>query len=376
MKPERRCTHRERPEELSYIQFESQGGGIVVDASDQGLAFQVAAALRQQGPIQLCVSPHPMQQIKLTAEIAWMDQAKKSGGLRFTELTADARNQIRQWLAQGRGSEAPDRNCGVPSCVPKEETNHCSQARNETLDLRPSNSALDNGMPTRADDGTIPVPRFCSTPTTARVPAPFSQEKQISISRPRPLRDVATGFLISVFVLMPILFLPNFRREIGNSLIRMGENLKGNSVTHPDASLSIPVQISNPSPGSTPSVPNPIPETPAKETFDQSDPAAPAQTTQRSGNSADSRLADRQDLRQYFADAHLRRDRSSLVRQLWSALGAGDSSAEVALAQLYLTGDGVPRNCEQARVLLRAASKNGNIEALQQLRRLNKSPCR
>jgi hypothetical protein len=175
---------------------------------------------------------------------------------------------------------------------------------------------------------------------------------------------------------MPILFLQNFRREIGNSLIRMGENLKGNSVTHPDASLSIPVQVSNPSPGSTPSVPNPIPETPAKETLDQSDPAAPAQTTQRSGNSADSRLAERQDLRQYFADAHLRRDRSSLVRQLWSALGAGDSSAEVALAQLYLTGDGVPRNCEQARVLLRAASKNGNIEALQQLRRLNKSPCR
>jgi len=55
---------------------------------------------------------------------------------------------------------------------------------------------------------------------------------------------------------------------------------------------------------------------------------------------------------------------------------AGDSSAEFALAQLYLKGDGVPRNCEQARVLLRAAAKNGNSEALQQLRNLKNSPCR
>jgi TPR repeat protein len=55
---------------------------------------------------------------------------------------------------------------------------------------------------------------------------------------------------------------------------------------------------------------------------------------------------------------------------------AGDSSAEVALAELYLKGDGVPRSCEQARVLLRAASKSGNIEALQQLRRLKKNTCR
>jgi TPR repeat protein len=57
-------------------------------------------------------------------------------------------------------------------------------------------------------------------------------------------------------------------------------------------------------------------------------------------------------------------------------LNAGDRSAEVPLAQLYLTGDGVPRSCDQARILLRAASKNGNIEALRQLQQLKKSGCR
>jgi PilZ domain len=91
MKPERRCISRERPKELSYIQLEPEGGGIVVNASEQGLAFHAAAALRQTGPIQICVSPNPLEQIKLTAEIAWMDETKKSGGLRITELTADTR---------------------------------------------------------------------------------------------------------------------------------------------------------------------------------------------------------------------------------------------------------------------------------------------
>jgi hypothetical protein len=376
MEPERRCIHRTSPQELSYIQFGQEGGGIVLNASERGLAFHVAAALRQPGPIQLCISPNPMQKIKLAAEIAWVNQTKKSGGLRFTDLTADARNQIRQWLTQTRESEAWDKKSVVPPCEPKEEIDPCSHARNGTPNLVPPTPAQDNATPTRADAATTSVTRFRGIPTTALLSAPFSQEKKIYISQPRLLRGLATAFLIFVFVSMPILFLQNFRREIGNSLIRIGQKLKGNVDSQPDASSSIPVRITNPSSRDTSSVPEPNLETPAKETLDQSDPAASTQATQGTVISTDSRLADRQDPRQHFADAHLKGDRGALVRQLWSALGTGDSSAEVALARLYLNGDGVPRNCAQARVLLRAASKNGNIEALQELRKLRKNGCR
>jgi TPR repeat protein len=38
-----------------------------------------------------------------------------------------------------------------------------------------------------------------------------------------------------------------------------------------------------------------------------------------------------------------------------------------------LEGYGVPKNCEQAAVLLRAASKNGNVEALAKLKKLTKN---
>jgi hypothetical protein len=263
-----------------------------------------------------------------------------------------------------------------PSFALGKQTDPCSNDQNETPDLLLPTPALHDVTPTRADSTTGSIPGYSSVPATALLPGLFSQKKQISISRQRPLRDLATGFLIFVLVCMPFLFLKDFRREIGNSLIRVGEKLKGNRDTPPDFSSPTPDQISSPSSVGTPSVPNPIPETSAKETLDPSGAVASTQTIQGTVNSTDSDLADHQYRRQHSADAHSSGGRSALARQLWFAVGAGDSSAEVALAQLYLTGDGVPRNCEQARVLLRAASKNGSIEALHQLRTLTKSGCR
>jgi hypothetical protein len=374
MKPERRSTQREKPEKLSYIQFEPEGGGIVVNASEQGLAFHVAIALRQPGPIHLSISPNPMQQIKLAAEIAWIDETKKSGGLRFTELTADTGSQIRQWLTPTSGAKTLDRRLGLPSGAPSEDAGPGTLAPDGTSVLPSPSAGPGDALPSRADGAAISLPRFSPIPTETPRSAPFSREEQPSIYRPRLLRGFAIGLLILVLVLMPIFSSQEVRREIGESLVRIGKRLGGNMASQPYAPSSTSVQIPNPSFESTPPASNPIPETPANETLDQSGPAASTETTQV--NSTDSRLGDRQNSRQLIADVHARSDRSAFARQLWSRLGAGDSSAEVALAQLYLTGDGVPRNCEQARVLLRAASKNGNIGATEQLKKLNKSACR
>ncbi|HEX2666347.1 MAG TPA: SEL1-like repeat protein [Candidatus Acidoferrum sp.] len=73
--------------------------------------------------------------------------------------------------------------------------------------------------------------------------------------------------------------------------------------------------------------------------------------------------------------ANSAQDKSAEVTRLWSAVASGNYSAEVDLARLYLTGDGIPRNCEQAKVLLQAAGKHGSVEALQQLKELRTSGC-
>src|SRR5260370_6885939 len=157
MQSERRCAARRRPEELSYIQFEPGGGGIVLNASEQGLAFHLAAPLRRLGPTPVRVSPNPMQQIKLTAEIAWMDSTNKSGGLRFTELAEDAGNEIRQWLTKTKQSVTPDGELVVPSCAPKKETDPCADTPNGVPGLLQPNPALDNAPPSRADAAALSI---------------------------------------------------------------------------------------------------------------------------------------------------------------------------------------------------------------------------
>jgi TPR repeat protein len=51
---------------------------------------------------------------------------------------------------------------------------------------------------------------------------------------------------------------------------------------------------------------------------------------------------------------------SAAATYFWEAVRDGNVPAEVALANLYLRGDGVPKDCEQARALLDAAASLGD----------------
>jgi TPR repeat protein len=68
-------------------------------------------------------------------------------------------------------------------------------------------------------------------------------------------------------------------------------------------------------------------------------------------------------------------DFSKAVALLWSSVRKGYMPAEVTLADLYRRGDGVEKNCDQARVLLVAASKKGSVEARQMLEQIAERGC-
>ncbi len=63
------------------------------------------------------------------------------------------------------------------------------------------------------------------------------------------------------------------------------------------------------------------------------------------------------------------------VRLLWIAVEKGNSKAEVSLAELYLRGEGVTRNCDQTRILLTAAARKGNAEAQRRLQTFLRQGC-
>ncbi len=68
-------------------------------------------------------------------------------------------------------------------------------------------------------------------------------------------------------------------------------------------------------------------------------------------------------------------DSTQAVAWLWKAVGKQNTHAEVLLADLYMLGAGVPKNCDQARLLLVAATKKGAPEAAEKLRRLETNGC-
>jgi hypothetical protein len=70
------------------------------------------------------------------------------------------------------------------------------------------------------------------------------------------------------------------------------------------------------------------------------------------------------------------RDSSEAAKLLWKAVGKQNATAAVLLSDLYLRGDGVPRSCDQARLLLVAAAKRGSPLAAQELRNLESQGCR
>jgi hypothetical protein len=60
---------------------------------------------------------------------------------------------------------------------------------------------------------------------------------------------------------------------------------------------------------------------------------------------------------------------------LWKSVAKHNNAATLLLADLYLRGDGVSRNCDQARVLLDAAARKGVAGAGERLRNLQAFGC-
>jgi Sel1 repeat len=69
------------------------------------------------------------------------------------------------------------------------------------------------------------------------------------------------------------------------------------------------------------------------------------------------------------------RDRREAAQWLWKAVGKGNVAATTTLSDLYLRGDGVPKNCDQARLLLDAAARKGGRAAATRLGHLQAFDC-
>jgi hypothetical protein len=71
----------------------------------------------------------------------------------------------------------------------------------------------------------------------------------------------------------------------------------------------------------------------------------------------------------------LARNSAEAAQWLWKSVAKHNSEATLILADLYLKGDGVSKNCDQARVLLDSAAQKGISAAGERLRHLDAFGC-
>jgi hypothetical protein len=101
------------------------------------------------------------------------------------------------------------------------------------------------------------------------------------------------------------------------------------------------------------------------------DAVPPLATTANPGNGS----AELDQAEDYLNGKNGSRDAAVAARLLWTAVGKENTSAILLLSDMYMIGDGVPKSCDQAKVLLYAAARKHVAQAADKLRNLQQSGC-
>jgi len=189
MKPDRRRTPRTNLAGLAYVNFEPDNGGIVLNISEEGLCFHAVAPVQRGATLPFSLSANG-NCIEAVGLLAWTDEPRKSGGLRFNGLSPDARRQIRALIEEFSKplAHAKDLAAGAVGRAPKR---------------------LPNATPAVASAATRVLSQWIGAPLRW---GDFS-------------RGLATGLLVALFVAAGFL-LDAHRRQIGSFLIRLGERVE------------------------------------------------------------------------------------------------------------------------------------------------------
>src|SRR5438552_15518840 len=77
---ERRASERKTLGQLIYIQLPSGNGGIVLNVSEGGAAFQAVGPVNTRGPISFWLSAIVANSTRIegTGELAWTDETQKT----------------------------------------------------------------------------------------------------------------------------------------------------------------------------------------------------------------------------------------------------------------------------------------------------------
>jgi len=229
----------------------------------------------------------------------------------------------------------------------------------------------------------------------------FSSE-ELPAESPRLNRAAAAGIISLALAVILVALVLSFRREVGETLIRLGRQLAGEQqplpispAQNPSGPAASPVHsdpaaasqpASNPSPSSSDQPPASTAQSQPATSLTQTPTVTPQSSPDRASTirqiedlpapeDGDSGQKEFDQAKTILKGIHRQRDIQTAVALLWTGVRKGYVPAEVTLADLYARGDGVQRSCEQARVLLRAAMQKGSPEGRRRFALLTQQGC-
>jgi hypothetical protein len=418
MNAERRSRPRGRPGRLCYIPIAPGNGGIITDLSEDGLGFQAVNPIASASRIRFWFATPMDQRIEVFAELCWLSEDKRTGGVRFLPLSETARGYIADLLGQPAQAAEP---APQPATEWVPEQHEPLAPTNVPSPVEPVRVAAEPAEP--RTHSVAPARQPVSAGTSSAVSSvfglldmpehdvadPIMQELVAQENRASYRRGFFAGAGVIALVMLATFGILAYRHEIpfasAPSAAGSAAAQSSNDNAIPAAASSAPaVPPADAAAGAAPPAPaaanatetaaQPPAATPPAEAHSDAAPAVPPAAAPRSSSPAASSASASKSAPHSTPEtsaaparvpqptaapqqpAQNRRDQQNQdVAILWSAVGQGDLTAEVELADAYASGRGVQRSCEQARILWRAAATRGSSEAAQRIR-AGASACR
>jgi hypothetical protein len=405
----KRSIVRKRTQQLVYLELGRDNGGVMLNLTEDGCGFQAITPVKC-GETRFAFQISGGRRIAGDAEVEWVDDLGIMGGLRFLNLPLEARKQIRRWLEETKAPEehgAFEPAVGAPlDAVARGLRGDAGRDVNaETARSREYRQNPPYIAPLRPTEETTPATtawaslRASSTPPVhderfGGMPL-LREDGSFVASRPRSValwRGIAVIALATAVAALVVAY----QREVGSSLIWLGETISGKTKASAEMPESKPAPV-NASPESNaasllPSTEGAVDSQKPEEQKTQQANMTPKSTPEASpisapagrqtsrldtvntagGGERQESLLERQVVR---ADRPEAWDANESVESLWGAVQGGSVSAERSLAERFVRGEGVAKNCDQAKVLLKAAADRGSREARLRLYELETGGC-
>jgi len=380
---DRRQAARTKLVEIAYIGMGPENGGLVLDVSDGGLSFHSVAPVHPADKVRFLLSLRGHSRIEGAGEIIWTNQMGTVCGLKFTSLSAGALEHLNNWTNQSRMAHAapaaPRAKAMAPALKP-------ASAAPSAISAAP-----DAGRSLARTEPVFAIPPAAVARTEANFSEPVAGMRWQS---PLFFLGVLFGVLAAAIAVIAFLYGVHVGKSEFKSAAQSAAASISETVSASDAGASVPAPPAAGSPQPTPvevppvstaaaTVPASVPVNPSKAENPSATVAPPPSAEKNAHLIPRPRAVQDPNAGKTEFEAALaqlngdngKRDTNAAVKLLWAAVRKGNPTAELTLADLYVYGDGVEKNCNQGRTLLNAASASGNAQAKVKLDELNADGC-